>query len=83
MPSTTPERHARIAKWFERGSESNGNAYLLDCECLKTLCSMGFYERAGVIHGPTPSHSPTYEQWEMVMFLCEEWDYGFHFEARR
>lgn len=78
MPSTTPERHARISRWF-----GEDHPFGLDGACLHTLMCMGFYEEGGLIRGPTAAHSPTYEQWEMVLFLCEEWDYGFHFEARR
>jgi hypothetical protein len=70
MPSTTPERRERIARWFGKDAA--------DYEVREKLISMGFYETTGgMIHPPVSHASLTWEQWEMVIYLVEEWDYGF------
>lgn len=74
MPSTSDARRALIAKWFPDKGNSGP-----DFGCICTLESMGFtVDRGGLIHPPVSSHSLTWEQWEMVLYLVEEWDYGFN-----
>jgi len=69
MPSTTDERRALIVKWFG------------DIDCAgpeDVLESQGFtVGEDWVIRKPTPSHTMTFEQYELVAFLIQEWDYGW------
>lgn len=74
MPSTSHERAQRICCWFG-DIDSHGPE--------QTLRAQGFTEDRFVLRKPTPSHTMTYEQRELVAFLVEEWDYGFHHEEPR
>lgn len=70
MPSTTRERHALISRWFGGEIDPLGPEHV--------LTSQGFYFDTGwMIRKPSPSHSMTFEQRELVLFLVEEWDYGY------
>jgi hypothetical protein len=69
MPSTSLDRHQLITKWF-------GEIDPMGPEHV--LTSQGFHiDASWIIHKPTSSHSMTFEQRELVLFLVEEWDYGY------
>lgn len=69
MPSTTSKRFNRIVGWFG-DADTNGPE--------RVLKAQGFIvDEKWLIHPPTRSHSGTFEQNELVMFLIQEWDYGY------
>lgn len=66
-----------MAKWFP----GDFCHYASDVE--RVLRAQGFWiDQKYIIYKPMPSHTMTYEQFELVAFLVQEWDYGFHNENK-
>lgn len=70
MPSTSDQTYNTIKGWFP-GVDGP------DWPVLQVLRSQGFCEHKGMIYPEVPSRSITNEQWTLISYLIEEWDYGY------
>lgn len=70
MPSTTDEMRALMKKWF-------GDP-VSDAGPLNFLLSRGWTDKAGLLEPPVPSHRASPYELKCVLFLIEEWDYGWN-----
>lgn len=70
MPQTDEATRAQIVAWF-------GYEFSHDFACLKVLLSKGYTEKAGMIRPPSPSHYGPMEDYVLLKYLHEEWDYAF------
>lgn len=78
MPQTSDAVQAIIDEWFpnrflrnETGTTLLGQDFL----CRKVLLSKGWTERAGMFSPPTPSYYGPREDYILLKYLREEWDY--------
>lgn len=79
--STTPERRALIYGWFPQTKLTKHNP-TVRAAARGVLSAQGYeidtYRL--VIRPPTPSHAPTAEQKELLLYLMQEWQYDFRRE---
>lgn len=76
--STTPERRALIYGWFPHTKLTKHNPSVRTA-AREVLAAQGYdidtYRL--MIRPPTPSHTPTDEQKELLLYLMQEWQYDF------
>ena len=78
MPEALPAQRRLMATWFPRNRFGDSNTEGIDDgPPYAFLISRGYTEDAGFWHKPTPSHTPTNEEVECLLFLRNEWDYDF------
>lgn len=69
MPQASDQQRALMEKWFGDPVDDSGP--------MRFLFAHGFTEKAGMWKSPTSSHTISEYEWECLLFLCDEWDYGF------
>lgn len=68
MPQTSDELRELMIKWF--GDMS-------DYGPLKLLMAKGWTDKGGMLFPPTPSYWGPREDYVLLKFLREEWDYDY------
>ena len=69
MPQTSDEMQALMKKWFGDPIDPTGpHKFLLD---------RGWKDEAGMLRPPVPSHRASPYELKCVLFLIEEWDFGW------
>lgn len=70
MPQASDSQRKLMNDWFGDPVSDAGPSKLLE--------SRGFiFGDDGVIIPPVPHHNPTVEEVECILFLINEWDYGY------
>lgn len=70
MPTASDELRDKMGVLFQ-GEK-------IDCVGpLKFLLDRGFKEARGIIYPPNQDHQPTGDEWDCLMFLFHEWDFGY------
>jgi hypothetical protein len=80
MPQTSDAVLAIIAAWFpDRFSRGPTGTELFspDYLCHKVLLSKGWTEHAGMFSPPVPSYYGPREDYILLKYLVEEWDYAY------
>lgn len=81
MPNASDSLRAIIRGWFGNPTISDPEDYywswIDDYTSFAVLASMGFTHARGVIEPPVPSHTLTQDQFLLVKFLIDEWDYAY------
>lgn len=71
MPQTSNEMRALMCKWFGDEIDEKGP--------IKFLQAHGYVlERDWTWTKPTPSHTVSKFEWLCMLFLIEEWDFGWY-----
>lgn len=74
MPQTSDAVQAIIDKWFPPQEDER---FSQDYLCLKVLLSKGWTEESGMFNPPTPSYYGPREDYILLKYLVEEWDYDY------
>jgi hypothetical protein len=69
MPTASDEQREMMRKWFGDPVDDSG-PYIF-------LRRHGYTDHAGMWRKPTPAHTISDAEWQCIVFLCDEWDYGF------
>lgn len=69
MPQSSDELRKLMGQWF--GDE------ISDEGPYKYLMSKGWIEEAGMFYSPTPSYFGPVEDYIVLKFMMEEWDYSW------
>lgn len=80
MPQTSDAVQAIIDKWFPDRFRRNASGTELcsqDFLCHELLLAKGWTEKAGIFYPPTPSYYGPREDYILLKYLIEEWDYDY------
>ena len=69
MPQASDESRERMRVMFGDPIDDSGP--------YKFLYARGYTDKAGMLMPPKPDHQVTEEEWACIVFLCDEWDYGY------
>lgn len=72
MPQTSDEVRKIIANWFP-----NTDVMSEDYQCWKLLIAKGWTEKGGHFAPPSPSYYGPREDYILLKYLVEEWDYDY------
>jgi hypothetical protein len=73
MPQASDAQRELMEKWFGDPVDDGGP--------YRFLMAHGYQEWAGLLIKPTPSHTISEYEWACIVFLADEWDYGFEPDA--
>jgi hypothetical protein len=76
MPQTSSEVQAVIDKWFPF-DDATQPKHSQDFAVMRVLRSKGWTEKAGMWYPPTPSYYGPREDYILLKYLVEEWDYAY------
>lgn len=76
MPQTSKEVQDIIDRWFPH-PEHPESVMGQDHYAVQVLLSKGWTEKAGMFSPPTPSYYGPREDYILLKYLREEWDYDF------
>lgn len=69
MPSASHELHELMFNWFGDAIDSEGPMAFLESHGFKLRQDWHW-------EPPVPAHTCSYYEWQCIIFLIEEWDFG-------